>query len=193
MIIIYTKTVFEDSVRVPPKFLSEDVREAVLKSLADKYENRIIRDIGVVLAVTDVDDISGGSLMVEDPGVYYKATFEALVYSPKLHEVVDGAVADITNFGVFVRIGPLDGLCHVSQVVNDFVSFDNKTGVLSARDSKKTLKAGDNVKARIIAVSLDKREINKINLTMRQPGLGKTDWILDEKDKKSGKKPAKKK
>lgn len=192
MIVIYTKTVFEDSVRVPPKFLGEDVKEAVKKSLEDKYENAIIRDVGVVLAITDVGDIAGGSIQVEDPGVHYNATFEALVYTPKLHEVVTGSVADITNFGVFVRIGPLDGLCHVSQVINDFVSFDPKTGLLAARDSKKTLKAGDTVKARVIAVSLDKKEINKINLTMRQPGLGKMDWIQDEKDKKSGKKPAKK-
>lgn len=172
--------------RVPPKNLCSDIREAVRTSLAEKYENRILRDHGVILAVMEVSGVGEGKILVEDPGVHYTAKFIALVYQPRLHEVVEGQVVDITNFGVFVRIGPLDGLCHVSQVINDFVSFDRKTGVLSARDTKRTMKVGDAVRSRIIAISLEKKEVNKINLTMRQPGLGKPEWILEDKE---GRKP----
>lgn len=183
--LMYHVIEFEDSVRVPPLNIAADVNESVRRSLADKYEGKVIRNLGVVLVITDVKDVGEGMLVEEDAGVHYHTRFESLVYVPKLHEIIRGYVVDITNFGVFVRFGPLDGLCHISQVVNDYVSFDSKTSVLSARDSKKVLKVGDEVQARIIAVSLEKKEVNKINLTMRQPGLGSLQWLEDEKKEKA--------
>ncbi len=180
---------FEDSIRVPPKYIGLDVNESVRKSLAERYENRVIKDVGVILAINKTLDIGEGKIHVEDAGVYYTISFEALVYTPKLHEIIIGEVVDITNFGVFVRFGPIDGLCHVSQVINDYVSFEETSKVLAARDTKRILKIDDDVKARIIAVSLNKGDVNKINITMRQPGLGALRWIEEEKDaKKSAKK-----
>ena len=175
---------FEESIRVPPKYIGLDIEESIKKSLGERYENRVIKDIGVILAVKDIYEIGEGKIIVEDAGVYYSVSFNALVYTPKLYEIVEGDVVDITSFGVFVRFGPIDGLCHVSQVINDYVSFEENSKVLAARDSKKILKVGDEVKARIIAVSLNKGDVNKINITMRQPGLGALAWIAEEKEAK---------
>jgi DNA-directed RNA polymerase subunit E' len=175
---------FEDTIRVPPENMKEDVKEAVKKSLEELYENKIMEDLGVILAITNVVEVGEGNLEVEDPGVYYPIKFEALVYHPKLHEVVEGEVVDITDFGVFVRFGPIDGLCHISQIINDYINYDKKSGILSGKESKKTLKIGDKVRGRIIGISLEKKEVNKINLTMRQPGLGSLDWLEQEKEKK---------
>ncbi len=182
---------FEDDVRVPPENMAGKREEVVLKSLVQKYENRIFPDIGAVLAVTKVLEVKGGSIRVDDPGVFYSAKFEALVFTPRLHEVVEGTVIDITDFGVFIRFGPIDGLCHISQVINDYVSRDPKANVLLAKKSGRTLKVGDIVRARITAISLEKREVNKISLTMRQPGLGALDWL--EQDRKEAEKAARKK
>ncbi|MEA3229855.1 MAG: DNA-directed RNA polymerase [archaeon] len=175
---------FEESIRVPPKYIGLDIKESVKKSLAERYENKVLKDIGVILAINKIDEIGNGKIIIEDAGVYYKTSFDALVYIPKLYEIVVGEVVDITNFGVFVRFGPIDGLCHVSQVINDYVSFEEKSRALFARDSRKTLKVGDYVKARIIAVSLNKKEVNKINITMRQPNLGALAWIAEEREAK---------
>ena len=176
---------FEESIRVPPKYIGLDVNDSVTKSLAERFENRVIKDIGVILTINEVSDIEDGKILVEDAGVYYKVTFEALVYVPKLYEIVEGDVVDITNFGVFVRFGPIDGLCHVSQVINDYVSFEEHSRTLAARDTNRILKVGDDIRARIIAVSLNKGDVNKINITMRQPGLGSMTWINEEKEAKN--------
>ncbi|NOQ55998.1 MAG: DNA-directed RNA polymerase [Nanohaloarchaea archaeon] len=175
---------FEESIRVPPKYIGLDITNSVKKSLAERFENRVIKDIGVILTINDVSDIENGKILVEDAGIYYNVTFEALVYVPKLYEIIEGDVVDITNFGVFVRFGPIDGLCHVSQVINDYVSFEENSRVLAARDSKRILKIGDEIRSRIIAVSLNKGEVDKINITMRQPGLGAMAWINEEKEAK---------
>ena len=174
----------EDNVRVSPEHIGLGKKEAVIASLASKYENKIIMEYGVVLAITDVLEVTGGTIEVDDAGIYYSAKFTAMTFVPKLHEVVEGTVVDITDFGVFVRFGPIDGMCHISQIVNDFISYDRKSGILSGKDSNKNLKIGDEVRARIIGISLDKKEINKINITMRQPGLGAIAWLEAEKEAK---------
>lgn len=171
----------EDSVRVIPENISSTKEESVRMGLGSKYENKIVMEHCVILAITDILEVHGGAIEVEDAGIHYDAKFKALVFVPKLHEVVEGNVVDITEFGVFVRFGPIDGMCHISQIVNDFISFDRKSGILSGKDSNKNLKINDTVRTRVIGVSLDKKEINKINLTMRQPGLGAIEWLEAEK------------
>lgn len=178
---MYELVTIDDSIRVPPENIGLDKKESVIKALASKYENRIIMELGVVLAITETLEITGGEIEVEDAGIHYNAKFRAVIFVPKLHEIIEGSVVDITEFGVFVRFGPIDGMCHISQIVNDFISYDRKSGVLSGKDSSKNLKIGDMVRARVIGVSLDKKEINKINLTMRQPGLGAIEWLEAEK------------
>ena len=51
------------------------------------------------------------------------------------------------------------------------------------KTSKRTLKQGDLCVARIVAIS-HKGEEPKIGLTMRQPGLGKIEWIKEDQQKK---------
>ncbi len=188
--ILFELMTFEGSVRVMPEDIGSEREESVRKSLGKTYENNILADTEcVVLAVTRAWDVEGGAIEVEDPGIHYDAKFEALVFVPKLHEVVVGHVVDITDFGVFIRFGPIDGLCHVSQVVNDYVSHDKKSETLITKQGNKTLKVGDTVRARVTGVSLEKKEVNKITLTMRQPGLGNVEWLKAEKEEK--KKPTK--
>ncbi|VVB81526.1 DNA-directed RNA polymerase subunit E' [uncultured archaeon] len=70
-------------------------------------------------------------------------------------------------------------MIHISQTMDDFVSFA-KDKTLSGRDSKRTLRVGDGCRARVIAVSFKDVTNPKIGLTMRQPGLGKLEWIAAE-------------
>ncbi|VVB60225.1 DNA-directed RNA polymerase subunit E' [uncultured archaeon] len=178
---------FEDEIRVPPENIGGKKEDVVLKSLVQKYENHIIPDVGVVLAVTQASDVKGGTIKADDPGIFYSAKFEAMLFVPKLHEIIEGQVIDITDFGVFVRFGPIDGMCHISQVMNDYVSRDPKANVIVGKKTAKVLKIGDTVRARITAISLEKKEVNKITITMRQDGLGSLDWIEAERKEKEKK------
>ena len=130
-----------------------------------------------------------GIIIPGDGAAYYGTTFKLLVYRPELQEVVLGRVTDITDFGAFIDIGAIDGMIHVSQTMDDFVSF-SKSNVLTGKESKKVLKVGDLCRARIIAVSFKELANPKIGLTMRQPFLGNLTWIEEEmaKKKKEGKK-----
>jgi DNA-directed RNA polymerase subunit E' len=174
---MYKRLAIEDSIRVPPENLGEDLQESVKGALSKNVEGSIFPEVGVVLGVEEVSSIEGGEIEPEDAGVHYDVEYSAVVYEPELQEVVTGEVVDITSFGAFVRIGPLDGLCHVSQIMDEYVNLDEENNMLVSEEGDKTLSIGDTVTARMIAVSLGNEDSNKINLTMRQPGLGKDEWI----------------
>ena len=82
-----------------------------------------------------------------------------LSFYPEMHEVVEGEVVEVTDFGAFVRIGPEDALLHVSQIMDDYISFDEKHGVLVGKESQRKLGKGDMVRGRIIAVSFPTVEL----------------------------------
>jgi len=181
---MYKRLTIQDSVRVPPQHLGENVSESVRDGLREEVEGQIIEDVGVVIGVEEVDSVEGGDIKPEDAGIHYEVEYQAVVYDAELHEVVTGEVVDVTDFGAFIRIGPFDGLCHVSQVMDEYVNLDEEAQMLISEDQDKVLEVGDTLTTRIIAVSLGKKDTNKINLTMRQPGLGKNEWIqLYEEEK----------
>jgi DNA-directed RNA polymerase subunit E' len=174
---MYKRLTIQDSVRVPPQHLGENVDESVRDGLRAEVEGEIVEDVGVVLGVEGVNSVEGGDIEPEDAGIHYQVEYEALVFEPNLHEVVNGEVVDITEFGAFIRIGAFDGLCHVSQIMDEYVNLDDEASMLISEDQDRALEVGDTVTSRIIAVSLGKKDTNKINLTMRQPGLGKSEWV----------------
>ncbi|MCX6695824.1 MAG: DNA-directed RNA polymerase [Candidatus Altiarchaeota archaeon] len=179
---MYKLALVRDTVRVPPKRFSEELNTVIVQELDSMITGRIEKNIGVVLSVTDVKEVSEGKIILGDGAIYYDTTFEVLTYMPTIHEVVEGHVTEVTEFGVFVNFGPIDGLIHVSQIAEDFMTYDQKNSMLVGKESNKILKVGDVVRARIVTVSLKNRvSESKIGLTMRQPYLGKIEWIEDDK------------
>lgn len=185
---MYSILQIKSSIRVPPNLLAKDIKDAVKAAVEKEFTGYISKE-GLFLSVIDIKDIGTGTMIPGDGAVYYETIFDILVYKPLVQEVVEGEVSEITEFGVFLRIGPIDGLVHVSQVMDDYVNYSN-TGILVGKETKKSLKVKDVVRARIVAVSLKSLKGAKIGLTMRQPGLGKIEWIEAEK-KKAAQEPEK--
>ena len=122
-----------------------------------------------------------GKIIPGDGAAYHKVTFSLLTFYPKIQEVVEGEVVEVADFGAFVRIGPIDALLHVSQLMDDFISYDEKQGVLFGKETRRKLMSGDQVRVRITAVSLGRAgSSGKIGVTARQPFLGKIEWIENE-------------
>ena len=128
-----------------------------------------------------------GKMIPGDGGTFHRVEFQALTFYPKLQEIVQGELVDITDFGAFVRIGPTDALLHLSQVMDDYLKSDVASGMIIANQSGRTLKVNSAIRARITAVSLGKAaSMGKIGITCRQPFLGANEWIEEEIKKADG-------
>lgn len=170
----------EDHIRVPPNMYNLPVEEAVIKRIKSQYNGFISQELGIVIDVSKIKSIGEGILIPGDGAVYYIVIFELLSFKPELQEVVLGKIKDIAEFGAFINIGPIEGMIHVSQTMDDYVSF-SKDKTLAGKESKHVLKVNDLCKAKIIAISFKDPNNPKLGLTMRQPGLGRLDWIEEDK------------
>ncbi|MBT96727.1 MAG: DNA-directed RNA polymerase [Candidatus Pacearchaeota archaeon] len=175
-------TEVEDYVRVEPKLFGLPTKDAVDKQLRETYTDYYDKELGKVVLAIEVINIGEGVIISGDGAAYYNSTFKLLVWKPELQELIYGVISEITNFGAFIDIGVIGGMIHISQTMNDYVSF-SKANSLLGKSSKRSLKQGDLCLARIVAIS-HKGDEPKIGLTMRQPGLGKLDWIKEDKLKK---------
>jgi len=187
---MYKILTVRDIVRVPPAKFGLDINTAIKQSLQEQVEGRLDPEIGVFLAVTDILNVSEGEILPEDGAIHYTTEFKVLSFIPEVNEVVMGEVVDVTAFGAFARIGPLDALVHVSQVMDDKVTYNEKLATLVGKKSGAKLQQGAIIRARVASVSLGKGGRSKIALTMRQPHLGAIEWI--EREKKTKKKEEKK-
>ena len=171
----------EDHVRVEPKLFGLATADSVKEQLRDTYSNFQDKEIGTVVSVLEVLDVDEGIIIPGDGAAYYRSRFKLIVFKPELQEIAYGTIEEITNFGAFINLGVVRGMIHISQTMDDYVSF-SKTGSLAGKDGKKSLNVGDDCMARIVAISY-RGEEPKIGLTMRQPGLGKLEWIKADKEK----------
>lgn len=180
----------QDHIRVDPKSFKENVKDSVLKSLNERFEGYISEELGFVIGIEGIKDIGEGIITPGDGAAYYLTIFTIITYKPEIHEVTVGKIIDITEFGAFIDIGPVDGMIHISQTMDDYVSL-SKEKVLAGKESKKVLKVNDTCRARVVAISYKDPANPKIGLTMRQPWLGNVKWIEEELKEAKKKKPKK--
>jgi DNA-directed RNA polymerase subunit E' len=188
----------EDVIRIPPHYLGKDLDVVADYLTRRNFEGRMDNLNRLVIDATDVNRLGQGRIVHGDGAIFQRVNFKALVFQPMLHEVVEGTVVEILKFGAFVRFGPLDGLVHISQVMDDHIDVDLGNMRLVGKESKRDLKVGDRVRARIVSMSMNERSPreSRIGLTMRQAGLGKLDWLDDEykeRHQPEGEAPKKKK
>lgn len=175
-------TEVEDHVRVEPKLFGLPTTQAVEDQLKETYTDYYDKELGKVVSVIEVLEVGEGVIIPGDGATYYASKFKLLTWKPELQELVYGIIDEITNFGAFINMGVMKGMIHISQTMDDYVSF-SKDGSLAGKSSKRALKQGDLCLARVVAIS-HRGEDSKIGLTMRQPGLGRLDWIKEDELKK---------
>lgn len=173
---MFYKVKAKDHIRVPPKMFNLSKKESVLANVKLTYEGYISKEMGFVVNVVSVGEVKEGVIVPGDGAAFYETEFELLMYKPEMNELVYGKVRDITDFGAFLDIGGAEGMVHISQSMDDFVSF-SKDKVLQGKKTGQSVKVGDRCRARIIAISYKDMNNPKIGLSMRQEGLGKLEWL----------------
>ncbi|MFA7079854.1 MAG: DNA-directed RNA polymerase [Candidatus Bathyarchaeia archaeon] len=175
----------QDTIRIPPETFGNPLEKVGRDQVKQKYEGIVDEELGYVIAVTDIEVSQVGKIIPGDGATYHKVNFSLLTFYPIIQEIVEGDIVEIADFGAFVRIGsPVDALLHVSQLMDDYISYDEKQGVLLGKETKRKLSSSDQVRVRITAVSLGRAgSSGKIGVTARQPFLGKLEWLKMDQTK----------
>lgn len=180
---MFLKITINNIVRIPPTLFGTNISDAAFSILSEQFNGQIYENIGFIIVVIDVLDVGDGKILHGDACTYHTVTCTVLCYMPELHEIVEGTVVEVVEFGCFVRLGPSDALVHVSQICDDFIQFENMSQRFLGKESNKILTVDDVVRGRVIAVSMGSGRSGKLGLTMRAPFLGKIEWINEEIEK----------
>ena len=183
---MYMLTEVEKIVRIPPVELKEDIDKVIDNLTWETYEGSLGEDKTFTVLIRNVRTVGPGRIVHGDGAVYQTVKFDQVVFKPRENEIIEGVVVEILKFGAFVRFGPLDGLLHISQVMDDRVDIDETNQRLVGKETGRYLAVGDVVKARVVSIDLNEKnpQDSKIGLTMRQPGLGKIEWLEEDHKKK---------
>ena len=165
----------KDYVALDSDLFEEDLTEAIKKQILRDYMYKVTEDFGFIISVIEIEKIGEGFKLPEDSSRHYVVEFSVISFLPEIHEYIVGDISSITEFGAFVNLGVIEGLVHLTQTMNEQVSY-SKTGLIQSNKSNKSLKEKDIVKAKIVAISFKDLRNIKIGLTMRQPGLGNIVW-----------------
>lgn len=182
-----------DVVRIDPLKLGQSLEEIAFEELRKNYEGLKDKNLGLVLAIMNVKVDPEGFIPLGDGAPYHRVEFEILAYVPITNEIVEGPVDIVGRMGITVKIGPLEGFVHISQIADEEVKYDPLRNAIVMVQSKKAISQGDIVRARITSISFGPQaKLPRISMTMRQPYLGKLEWIKEKIDKiSSGDEPRK--
>ena len=171
----------EDIIRIEPINFGNELNEIAKTILKGRYESTITPDLGYVILIMNVNAEKTGKIIPGDGATYQPVQFKLLSFLPKLHEIVEGEVVEITDFGAFIRVGPTDALLHLSQITDEYLNSDVRQGLITAKESNRTVQVGTNMRVRITALSLTRgTSMGKIGVTCRQPFLGSSEWIQED-------------
>ncbi|MFX1323084.1 MAG: DNA-directed RNA polymerase, partial [Promethearchaeota archaeon] len=182
----------QSKVEIPPFLFDQPKETSARIILSEDYEGIITRDFGFIIAVVDILSVSQGLIIPGNANTFHEVEFTILTFKPTVGEVVEGIIVEVVDFGSFCRLGPLDGLVHVSQICDDYISYEQVGNRFIGKETGKILEVNDIVRARIIAVSLGTGRSGKLGLTMRQKFLGKEEWIQNDIEEEIAEKEAKK-
>ncbi len=178
---MFYKYRISDIISIKPYLFKEGLERAAYVQLAQKYIGLYDRDLGYVIKIDNIKVDPLGKVISEDGSSNHRVEFDIYTFQPLKGEVVEGEVVGIENFGIFVRIGPVDALVHKSVIMDDIVDINKIEGVVRGRRTGRTIRKGDIVRARVLDYSPPKGlSLMKIALYMRSVGLGKIEWITEE-------------
>ena len=188
---MYVLTKSEKVVRIPPADLKDDIAAVIGELTKGSYEGKFGEDKIMTVLISNVETVGPGRIVHGDGAVYQTVKYDQLAFRIKDNEIIEGVVCEVVKFGAFVRFGPIDGLLHISQVMDDRVDIDSDNQRLVGKDTGRSLGIGDKVRARVVSIDINEKnpEDSKIGLTMRQPGLGKLEWLDEDQKRKSGEIP----
>lgn len=100
----------------------------------------------------------------------------------KIGEIYEGTVAGVTSFGLFVSIDDIyiEGLLHVTELGNDYFTYDKARHAMVGERSHVIYRLGDRLKVKLVRVDL---ELSKIDFSLESHQEVQKSPLKDRKPK----------
>ena len=88
----------------------------------------------------------------------------------KVGQIFEGIVAGVTGFGLFIELDEIyiEGLLHVSELGNDYFTYDKAKHAMVGERTKLSYRLGDKLKVKVVRVDLESIKIDLSLVTLKQ-------------------------
>ena len=120
---MFILTKMKSVVRLDPNTFERELPDALSEALTEKLANKVLKDVGLVIALWDILSIGDSFLFPGDGASHTRVEFRILVFRPFMEEVLTGKVIAIisrkdvlliwlinTN-AIFLSLMPLSRYC----------------------------------------------------------------------------------
>ena len=137
--------------RYPDLMVHRAIKHKILK---EKFEAKGLSTIAEHCSVTErrADEAS------RDVQDWLKCYF----MQDKIGQVFNGTISSVTGFGLFVDLDDIyiEALVHVTELGNDYYSYDKNKHAMIGERSKKIYRLGDRIKVKVMRVDMDSSRID---------------------------------
>ncbi len=126
----------------------------------DEILSRLNKFLGEAIAVKVLDLDKATNKLIFSERIARRGEFDQLVSGTKVGDIVEGTVSGVVDFGIFVSLGKLEGLVHISEISWNKVDHPSNFA-----------KVGDKVKVQVIGIDEDKISLS-IKRLEQDPWLG---------------------
>ncbi|MBK9315775.1 MAG: ribonuclease R [Acidobacteria bacterium] len=87
---------------------------------------------------------------------------KAVFMAERLGEEFDGMITNVRDFGFFVELDEffIEGMVHVSTLIEDYFNFDERIHALIGRSGKRRYRLGDRIRVRVDRVNVDRHLVD---------------------------------
>ncbi|MBT3641545.1 DNA-directed RNA polymerase [Euryarchaeota archaeon] len=180
---MYRLVTREDTIRIPAEYIrrGRKLEEHIDELAHEAFEGRFDENERYTLVTFNHETVGRGKIIHGDGAIYQSVRFTALVFTMENNEVVDGAVSEVSEYGAFVRIGPIEALLHKSQILDEPIQVNLGIRRIEGAQTGKSLTEGSFVRSRIVSKAINQNDprSSKIGLNCKMDGLGCFDWLSE--------------
>lgn len=101
---MFILSALEEEIRVQPSDLHKTPLEAVTEAIEQRYIDKVIPDLGLVVTLYDIQSIEGGFIYPSDGAAFFKTKFRVVVFRPFVGEIIVGKLKSCSREGLKVSL-----------------------------------------------------------------------------------------
>ncbi|EOR00222.1 hypothetical protein E3P92_02914 [Wallemia ichthyophaga] len=122
---MFILSLVKDTIPVIPSNLNLEPSIAIRDSINSKYSNKILQDVGLSISLHSIIQSSQGYLQHSNGNVYYKVTFNLLVFRPFIGEILLAKVKSTNQHGIIASIDFFDDIWIPKNQLPEISEFDS--------------------------------------------------------------------
>lgn len=116
----------KDTVRIEPHLFHLDSMDAIRESLNIKFANKVVHNVGLCIALWDIEKIEDSYIFPGDGATHTVVHFRYVVFRPFVDEILVGRIKSCSKDGLHVTLGFFDDIIIPSDSLQNPSKFSEQ-------------------------------------------------------------------